>query len=318
MKRFLVYIPLFCLLLLVGCKEKIIIEPKEVVKEPEIFRYQGTEKALAMTVDEEGLVYTATFLATDNTKEITTSKEEPRERIQRFCVYDLEGTCIQQVDVLMGNSSIASMTIKGNILYAVASRLRMGQVLYALDLTTWEVTKVAVLAEQDAEDFYRIEDILWVEDYLYILGWTQTPKKYELYPEVSGFKADKILGRISLTEENASMEVLDVDFPLTILSKENTLLIYQYDEAYGFGFLEYNPKEESFKEVGEKSTKQIPEGFCLCEEGYLLQKLLLMLYIMELLMEWKHRLEQRSFPYTMHNCSIAMVLFFIIIIEKVK
>ena len=271
MKRFLVYIPLFCLLLLVGCKEKIIIEPKEVVKEPEVFRYQGTEQVGAITVDEEGLLYTATYLTTNN-QDVVTNNEEPKEGTQHFCVYNLEGTCIQQVDVLMGNSSIASMTIKGNTLYAVASRLRMGQVLYALDLTTWEVTKVAVLAEQDAEDFYRIEDILCIEEYLYILGWTQTPKKYELYPEVSGFKADKILGRISLAEENASMEVLDVDFPLAILPKESTLLIYQYNEEYGFGFLEYNPKEESFKEVGEKSTKQIPEGFCLCEEGYLFTK----------------------------------------------
>ena len=271
MKRFLFYIPLFCLLLLVGCKEKIMIEPKEVVKEPEVFRYQGTEKALAMTVDEEGLVYTATVLATD-TQEITTSKEELREHTQRFCVYDLEGTCIQQVDVLMGNSNIAAMTIKGNTLYAIASRLRTGQVLYAVDLTTWEVTKVAVLAEQDAEDFYRIENILCIEEYLYILGWTQIPKEYELRLEVSEFKDNKILGRISLAEENASMEVLDVDFPLAILPKESTLLIYQYNEEYGFGFLEYNPKEESFKEVGEKSTKQIPEGFCLCEEGYLFTK----------------------------------------------
>lgn len=162
MRRLFFLMSMFLLLSLAGCKEKIIIEPKEVVKEPEVFRYQGTEKVTAITVDEEGLVYTATYLGID-TQEVANGNQEPKEGTQRFCVYDLEGTCIQQVDVLMGNSNISAMTIKENTLYAVASRTGTGQVLYAVDLTTWEVTKVAVLAEQDADDFYRIENILWIE-----------------------------------------------------------------------------------------------------------------------------------------------------------
>lgn len=268
MKRLLFCISLFfSLLLFVGCQEKMIIESNNTVTEPEIFHYKGTEQASAITVDKDGLLYTATFIETKTQTSATSKDEEAwEEDTQRFCVYDLEGTCIQQVDVLMANASISGMEIKDNILYAVAKRLGKGQVLYAIDLATWEATEVTVIATEEEEEFQRIYDMLCIGDFLYILGQTLAIEQY-----VQGSIDDnKILGRISLTEENASIEVLDVDFPRNILlTKENTLLIYHYHEEDGYGFLEYTPQEETFEKVGWNTTYGTIEKFCLCEEGYL-------------------------------------------------
>ena len=273
MKRFLFCILLFfSLLLFVGCQEKMIIESNSTVIEPEIFYYEGTEQVSALTVDEDGLLYTATFVKT-STQTSAIGGEEWEEETQHFCVYDLEGNCIKQVDILMGNSSIYAMEIKGNTLYAMASRLGKGQVLYAIDLTTWEVEDATIIAEETEDDFYRIEEILWIDDFLYILGDTSSIKEYILHPEVSEFNDNQILGRISTIEENAQIEILHVDFPQNIFkTKENTLMIYQYNEEYGLGFLEYNPKEETLEEIGWRTTSNAFRNFCLCEDGYLTMK----------------------------------------------
>ena len=171
----------------------------------------------------------------------------------------------------MGNSPISSMTIKDTTLYAAAPRFQKGQVLYAIDLLTWEVTEVAILAEKEEDAFYRIENILWLEEYLYILGWIDASNTTVWMSDPGN---NKILGRISILEEDAQIEVLDVDSPVEILlTKENTLLIHHYNEESGYGFLEYTPKEETVKEVGFKSIRVIGENFCLCEDGYLFRKI---------------------------------------------
>ena len=280
MKRLLFSISfIFILLLLVGCKKETIIESNTIIVEPDIFHYKGTEQVNAITVDEDGLLYTSTFIKT----RIQTSvkgEEEWEEDTQRFCMYDLEGTCIQQVDVIMGNAMIQAMILEDNTLYCVTTRLGKGLVLYAVDITTWKVTELAVIvAETEREEsFLGIDDILLIDNYLYMigsfaLGESTTLVSGQLSFEQVSFDKDNAVGRISITEENPQVELLDIDFPQDMFQiEEDTLLIYYYNEEHGFGFLEFSPEEETLQEVGRKSSTYPFRNFCGCEEGYLFMK----------------------------------------------
>ena len=56
-------------------------------------------------MNENGLLYTATY------KERIKDSSDLEQDEQRICVYDLDGTCIEQVDVTMGNGTMQE--IKG-------------------------------------------------------------------------------------------------------------------------------------------------------------------------------------------------------------
>ena len=74
------------LLLFVDCQEKMIIESNNIVTEPEIFHYKGTEQVAAIKVDKDVLLYTETFIKT-RTQTSLKGEEEWEEDTQRFCIF---------------------------------------------------------------------------------------------------------------------------------------------------------------------------------------------------------------------------------------
>ena len=258
MKRWLIIIQVaFLFLLVTGCRIESKIDVETLAMEPEIFHYEGTEQVSGIAIDENGLLYTS---SSGETKEI-----------QKFSIYDWDGTCLQQVELTLGNGIVKDIIVEDGTLYCIIPKMAE-QVLVAIDLTTWAVTELAVISE---EDYLTISKIVAIGDYFYLFGKSPMGDdiSYSLLPEVSHVNySGEMIGRISRVEENPSVEFFDVEVALNIFkTKEETLMIYYYNEEQGFGFLEYLPQERVVKEVGNFSTSAV-EGFGSCEEGYLFFK----------------------------------------------
>ena len=262
MKRCLLIVQVaFLLLLFSGCQAKSNIEIDTLAMEPEIFRYAGTERVYALDVDENGVLYTVSM---DETMSNAT-----------LSVYDWDGTCLQQVPLSF--SLVQAVLVEKGTLYAVMSRSVQDvsgreQVLVAIDLTTWDITELAVIPEKD---YYSgsISKIVAIGDYFYLFGVSPMGEdvSYNVLPDISMVPYyGTMVSRISRVEENPSVEFFDVDLPLNIFkTNEETLMIYYYNEEQGFGFLEYLPQEQVVKEVGNFTLSTTVDGFASCEEGYL-------------------------------------------------
>lgn len=262
------------LLLFSGCQKEMVIPA--VPTDPELFYYEGT-KGMGGTkgtiaVDEEGKLYTVKFENTSTqTSAIVSSIGDVQweEDTQHFLVYDLDGTCLLEQDILMGNGIIRSMVIEDTTLYCLTSTMTDRNVLYAVDNTTWEKRKIAELGE---EDYSSINKMVLVEDYMYLFGNTAGLSETLGYFSPEGISIDdnNLIGRVSIMEENPQIEFLNVELPQDIFkTQDNTLMIYYYNEENGFGFLEFSPQEEVFKEAGWKTGVSELSEFCQCEDGYL-------------------------------------------------
>ena len=266
MKKILIVLQLTVLILLLsGCKEKTDHKIETLNIPSDLFTYEETKEAEAIAVDENGLLYTATYKKTEK------DSSDLEEDEQRICVYDLDGTCIEQVDVTMGNGTMQVMLIEEDTLYCVVPHVEKGMVLFAVDINTWEVEEVAELWE-----YHFVNRLVHIGDYFYMLGESELAedKTYILHPDVYSFYySGETVGRISIKAEEPQMEFLGVDFPVDMYkTKEDTLVVYQYTEENGFGFLEFNPKEDTLEEVGFKKSSTSLFGFSSCEEGYLFVK----------------------------------------------
>ena len=261
MKKFFMVMQMFALIvLLVGCQKETVKEVEMLPIEPEIFQYIETEQADNLVVDENGLLYTSNFIPSD-------SKEE----LQQFCIYDLDGTCLKKTEIVLGNGNIQAMVIEDGVLYCVAPKRGPGGILASIDLTTWEVKKIA---EIEKEDFTAIHQLVVLGDYFYLFGKSPIAEgqSYTVLPEIRHVNYDsEAIGRISRVEEHAQIEFFAIDVPLNIFpTKNDTLMIYYYNEEKGFGFLEFSPIQETLEEVGEwqRSSGQM-SNLHSCEDGFL-------------------------------------------------
>ncbi len=247
-------------LLFAGCQKGPNIEVETLAIEPEKFHYAGTEQVDIITVDENGLLYTSDFISSDSQTE---------EGTQRFCIYDLDGTCIQQVDITLGNAVVHAMVIEDGTLYCVVPVTGKGEVLVAIDLTTWKVSEQAVIT---IEDFYYISKMAIIEDYFYFFGKSPMAEDVSfVVPEnVSLPYTGEVIARMSRVEQTPQVEFLDITLPLDIFkTKEDTLMIYYYEEEQGFGFLEFSPQKQTLKKAGWKSSLSPMRSLSSCEDGYL-------------------------------------------------
>ncbi len=258
MKRIWFILQCMLLLLFTGCQTEATKEIETLPIEPEIFQYIETEQADNLAVDEDGLLYTSNFTSKDGKK------------AQQFCVYDLDGTCIKEVEIALGNGNIQVMVIEDGILYCVVSKVG-GSVLASIDLTTWELNE---LVEIKHEEFLIVEQLVVLGDYFYLFGESSTAEynSYTLLPEIRTLNySSEAIARISRVEEQPEVEFFDIEIPLNIFpTKNDTLMIYHYNEEKGLGFLEFSPTEETLQEVGEwnRSSGQMNNLYS-CEDGFL-------------------------------------------------
>ncbi len=254
---------LILMLLISGC-QKEYTQLEDIVIEPEIVQYEGTEDADNIAVDEQGILYTSNFIPKENDSTATDDQQE-------FSIYDLDGTCMKRVRLTFGDGNIRAMVIADGMLYCIVPETGKGQALMAIDLTTWEVNEVTMISE---EEFSHVNRLIVIGDYFYLFGSSPTVlgKSFTLLPGISQVNYNsETLARLSRVEEDAEIEFFNIDFPLDVFrTKENSLMVYHYNEENGFGFLEFFPEEESLYQVGEWNQTSVQKSdFCSCEEGFL-------------------------------------------------
>ena len=270
-----------CVLILVtiffsACQTKETIEENTTILsefeiDTKLFFYEGTENTDAIAVDEEGYLYTVTCI-TELEDGATASDSTYSSFVQQFQVYDLEGTCVEEAEVNIGTGSISFLTAKEGKLYCIAMKSESatwGPTLYTIDTKTWEIVEL-----YQFENYSNIENVVCIGDYFYVIGWLkEVPKKeYELHPNIYYYTYQgECVSRVNIREEQS--EILSVDFPIDIIgTNKDTLLIYHYNEEKGFGFLEFNPQEGTWTEVGWTKEKQASSEFIACGDGFLFYK----------------------------------------------
>ena len=276
---FLIFLLSF-LFVLSACNKKENVEEKKVEPLPvsdELFLYEGTQDARVIAVDEEGYLYTATCITEiDTEKEIKASEYVYKPFVQLFKVYDLEGNCIQEVEVGVGNGDIQFLTAKEGKLYCIVTKSMLADyrpTLYTIDTKTWEVTEL-----YGFDDYSSIDNFVQVGDYFYVIGQLKDMpnKNYELHSSVISYTySGECISRIKVGEEVPipQEERLPIDFPMDIVgTKQDTLLIYYYSEEEGFGFLEFRPEENLLENVGWKTTSTGAAYFTECEQGFIFSR----------------------------------------------
>lgn len=250
-----------------GCNKKNSAEEIFEISH-ERFCYVGTEGVNRIAVDEDGLLYTVTAIMPEYDDFILAEDYVFQPVTQLICIYDLDGNCIEQVDMKLGAGSVQEMMIQDGIMYCTINSEDSKPVLYAVDVDTWEITEVVVLS-----GYTSIFNLVGIGEYIYVCGTYKQDevKEYQLHPDVLtySYKGERI-SRVKLNTENPKVEFMNIEFPIAICGlNEESILIYRYTEDNGFGFLEYNHEKGVLSESGWKNTTSQLLNFGDCGAGYL-------------------------------------------------
>ncbi len=278
MKRVFI-VMLFSVLFLFGAcqspEEDMVVEETTVqtfdISEEE-FLYEGTEGVDVTAVDENGYLYTITCMT--ETEDIVMIDGVIQPVKQQVRVYDLTGACVKEVELALGTGNISLLTAKDGKLYCIASKsdeTSWGPTLCSIDTSTWEVEELYFF-----ENYVTMINFAPIGDYFYVIGWLKDApdKEYTLHPDIDNYVYQgECVSRVKLGQENPKAQILPIDFPMDIVgTKKDTLLIYHYNEEKGFGFLEFDPKQEILQEVGFRKKKDSLNALMQCKDGFLFRR----------------------------------------------
>ena len=212
--------------------------PTGIAKENGVFRYTESEYTTRFAVDENGLVYGIgyTFVY-------------PGDRKQVLEIYDWEGNCIERqiFDIMPGKAK--DLIVGENCLYLLGPEEDCANVLYRIDLTTWEVKRL-----YDFTEFEFVFDMVLLGDTLYILGEYENFKEKEFfhyedwYAQSNG--SNYVVAYLHINEETLELSFVPFDLPMYIFAiDENTLGIYGKEERYRYRLFAYSPAENTFQGI---------------------------------------------------------------------
>lgn len=269
------FFALLLFFMIAGCqKEKKEQEILPISRE--VFTYDVSEKTSAIAVDEFGNLYTARSEIPDlSGMEITAEeylrwKESGEWDNLTMCrhtieIYDTGGNRKEQREIRFGTGIIQYMTWYENQLYCVSMNDSITY-LYLVDCETWEIEREICLSA-----YNRITNLVFLGDYLYLFGNGKEKKTYALHQDVVTYtyNGEKI-SRINLLEEEVQIQKMQVDFPIGMYATDkNTLMIYQYTEKKGFGFLEFDPEKLALTEQEWAHGKSARSLISSCGSGFL-------------------------------------------------
>ena len=254
-KVFVLFLLLACTLAGCGKEEQSSNQQQEeMYPYAEDFSYADTANCSAFTADANGLLYTAMY----------------ENRVQHISIYDLNGTCIDKKALNASTGDARLMEVGGDALYLLVPELDCFNVLYEIDMTTWQAKKL-----YSFYGYEMVSNLVRIGDYVYVFGTLSNPerKEYEQYSEDTVFTYNgEVIGKLSVTTEIPEMELLPIEFPKDIFSTaNNTLGVYGYTEDRGYVIMEYIPETNEVKEVIQKDGANY-NLFEQCEEGYLFEQ----------------------------------------------
>ena len=253
--------------------EKTSTEPFEV--SASAFLYEGTEDADTIAVDEEGYLYAVKCITELEAGE-TTDPSMYNSFTQQIRVYDLNGTCVEEVEIALGSGNLGLLTSKEDKLYCITVKTAFelkswGPALYEIDTKTWEVKEIYFFEKYDTAINFAM-----VGDYVYMIGHLKDipEKEYTLHPDIDNYEyRGECISRIKLGEETVKEEILPIDFPMDIVgTNKGNLVIYHYNEEKGFGFLEFDTQKATLNEVGWSKKQIAIYDMVQCKDGFLFER----------------------------------------------
>jgi len=232
------------------------------------FCYEETEQVDQIAVDEEGFLYTTEYIRTEKSEEIQGSVLHA----ERVCTYDLDGNCVETVELQIGSGDANVLFYDEGKLYFIIMKASTGNpTLYEVDVVTWETKEL-----YGYSGYKSISDAVKVDDYIYVLGRLKysEAKEYILHPDVVQYQYEgEAISRINIATETMKEELLKVDFPISIFRTSEGLGIYSYTEKNGFVIMELSQQKGTLTECCVKNTVTPSQGFISCESGYLFYNL---------------------------------------------
>ena len=252
----MVVLVLSALLCFAGCaKQGEAFQMELLEADKAAFVYENTEQVNQFAVDEDGLLYTFTYIPEEQSDEPQLySEEENKAALQELCIYDLNGVCIEERELRLGNGTVNLVLSEGGLLYVVVSKMvefDTVHAIYSINTDTWEIKELATIPS-----FSMINNLVHIGDYFYVLGILKSPeaKNFVLHPDVMlySYGGEAV---VRINTENGVMEQLQVDFPISIVgTNRNTVVVYEYSEEDGFRYTEFDPETVTMSVLGLKKT----------------------------------------------------------------
>ena len=205
-----------------------------------VFQYKESKYTDRFDVDEDGLLYT-----------VTREKRKRTYMAQMIQLHDLDGNCIEEHEVKIGNGKAKYLLVGENYLYVLVPEKDCANVLYQIDRTTWEAKRL-----YDFTEFEVVYDMVLLGDTVYVLGKynNENFKKKEFlnYQEWYDRREAKEYAVVCLhvEEEIPELAFVPFDLPRYIFAvNEDTLGIYGIEEHHKFRLFAYSPEDNTFQRI---------------------------------------------------------------------
>lgn len=209
-------------------------------RENGVVYYRDTYNCDCIGVDKDGLLYVVTGnLASENTS-------------QTIAVYDLNGKRKQKQVLAITTGKVKHLVVGENYLYLLGPETDCANVLYQIDLTTWEAKRLYTFTE-----FENVLEVVLLGDIIYVLAeYANVEEKEFLNYEdwYQGSEGEKrIVAYLHTNEETPELAVVPHDLPISIFKLTDTTLGIYATEEYTEEkkgkktILEYSPTENTFE-----------------------------------------------------------------------
>ena len=200
-----------------------------------VFVYKESGNSECFAVDKEGLLYTMIGY--------------PTYTQQLVKIYNWDGNWTEKHILKIGTGKAEHLLVGENCLYVLIPEEDCANVLYQIDLTTWEAKRL-----YDFTQFNDVYDMVLIKDTIYVLGEYKNYKEKEFLNYEDWYDRDSdranVVAYVQVTDETPELAVIPFDLPRCILAvDEETLGIYGKEERYTRRLFAYSPEEKTLQGI---------------------------------------------------------------------
>ena len=200
-----------------------------------VFQYKESGNTDCFAVDEAGLLYIMTG--------------HPTYTQQLIKIYDWDGNWTEKHILKIGTGKAEHLLVGENCLYVLIPEEDCANVLYQIDLTTWEAKRL-----YDFTQFNAVYDMVLIKDTIYVLGEYKNYKEIEFLNYEEWYDRDpdraNIVAYVQVTDETPELAVIPFDLPNCILVVDEEMSgIYGKEERYTHRLFAYSPEEKTLQGI---------------------------------------------------------------------